>query len=282
MGGGEVDEVALLAAEDRSSHFAEAFAGLRTLLDSPRYAKHAKVLLIVSTQSGEGKTITASNLALASAMCGLRTLLVDFDLRRPRVAAVFGQTDQTFESLFHALKASDISRFSTLPVPSGHVNLDLVCSRPSEVSPANLLGSGMVAKFIEWARQNYERVVIDTPPFGLINDSVALSTLADGIIFICCPDRTRFRPLKHAVSHLSEAGGHVVGVVVNDVEFGHASQFDHYDAYNQPSYAFNNDRESADGSVTGDQTLQVKKDKEQAASERQTSSCASAEMDDDE
>ena len=232
-------EVALLAAEDRSSHFAEAFAGLRTLLDSPRYAKRSKVILIVSTQPSEGKTITASNLALASAMCGQRTLLIDFDLRRPRVADIYGQKGREFESLFHTLTTGDLSQFSRLPVPSGHANLDLVCTRPSEVSPANLLGSGTVVRFIEWARQNYERVVIDSPPFGLVSDSVALSTLTDGIIVICCPERTRFRPLKHAVTHLSEAGGHVVGVVVNDVDFGHAGMFGGYERQYHMSYPYN-------------------------------------------
>ena len=233
------DQVAMLSAEDRFSHFAEAFAGLRNLLDSPRYSAVSKVLLIVSTQPGEGKTITASNFALSCALTGQRTLLVDFDLRRPRLARIYGKDRKDFESLFHTLSANDPSLYSRLPVPSGYANLDLACTRPSsELSPSNLLGSGAVASFIDWARQNYDRVILDSPPFGLVSDAVVLSTLADGVMVMCCPDRTRFRPLKHAVRHLSEAGGHILGVLVNDVDFGRAGMFGRYESSYQYSYRY--------------------------------------------
>jgi capsular exopolysaccharide synthesis family protein len=224
------EQVAMLSADDRFSHFAEAFAGLRNLLDSPRYSGVSKVLLVVSTQPGEGKTITASNFALSCALTGQRTLLVDFDLRRPRLARIYSKNRKEFESLFHTLSANDPSLYDRLPVTSGHPNLDLACTRPSsELSPSNLLGSGAVASFIDWARQHYDRVVIDSPPFGLVSDAVVLSTLADGVLMMCCPDRTRFRPLKHAVRHLSEAGGHIIGVLVNDVDFGRAGMFGRYE-----------------------------------------------------
>jgi capsular exopolysaccharide synthesis family protein len=231
------EQVAMLSAEDRFSHFAESFAGLRNLLDSPRYAAVSKALLVISTQPGEGKTITASNLALSCALAGQRTLLVDFDLRRPRLARIYKKERDSFESLFHILSANDPTQFSRLPTPSGYENLDLICTRPSlELSPSNLLGSGMVTRFLDWARQNYDRVLIDSPPFGVVYDSVVLSSLADGVLVMCCPDRTRFRAIKHAVRHLSEAGGHILGVVVNDVDFGRAGMFGRYDYDNRYSY----------------------------------------------
>jgi succinoglycan biosynthesis transport protein ExoP len=224
------EQVAMLSVEDRFSHFAEAFAGVRNLLDSPRYSGVSKVLLIVSTQPGEGKTITASNFALSCALTGQRTLLIDLDLRRPRLARIYNKNRKDFESLFHSLSANDPALYSHIPVTSGYANLDLACTRPStELSPSNLLGSGVVAGFIDWARQNYDRVIIDSPPFGLVSDAVVLSTLADGVLFMCCPDRTRFQPLKHAVRHLSEAGAHIIGVLVNDVDFGRAGMFGRYE-----------------------------------------------------
>ena len=233
------DQVAMLSAEDRFSHFAEAFAGLRNLLDSPRYAAVSKVMLIVSTQPGEGKTITASNLALSCALAGQRTLLIDFDLRRPRLATIYKKSHKEYESLFHTLFANDPTLYPRLPIPSGYANMDLVCTRASsKMSPSNLLGSGAVASFIDWARQNYDRVVIDSPPFGLVSDSVVLGALADGVLLMCCPDRTRFRPLKHAVRHLSETGGHVIGVLVNDVDFGRAGMFGRYETNYQYAYRY--------------------------------------------
>jgi len=224
------EQVAMLSVEDRFSHFAEAFAGVRNLLDSPRYSGVSKVLLIVSTQPGEGKTITASNFALSCALAGQRTLLIDLDLRRPRQARIYSKNRKDFESLFHSLSANDPALYPRIPVSSGYANLDLACTRPSsELSPSNLLGSGVVAGFIDWARQNYDRVIIDSPPFGLVSDAVVLSTLADGVLVMCCPDRTRFQPLKHAMRHLSEAGAHIIGVLVNDVDFGRAGMFGRYE-----------------------------------------------------
>jgi len=224
------EQIALLATEDRFSHFAEAFSGVRNLLDSPRYAGVSKMLLVVSTQPGEGKTITSSNFALSCALAGQRTLLVDLDLRRPRLASIYRKNRKDFESLMHMLSANDPASYSRIPTPSGYANLDLACTRPSsELSPSNLLGSGAVASFIDWARQNYDRIIIDSPPFGLVSDAVVLGTLADGVLVMCCPDRTRFQPLKHAVRHLSEAGAHIIGVLVNDVDFGRAGVFGRYD-----------------------------------------------------
>lgn len=233
------EQIALLTGEDRFSHFAEAFAGLRNLLDSPRYSSVSKVMLIVSTQPGEGKTITSSNFALSCALGGQRTLLVDCDLRRPRIARIYGKNKGPFESLSHTLAANDPKLFPGLPIASGYENLDLVCARPSsELSPSNLLASGAISAFFDWARQNYDRVIIDSPPFGLVSDSVVLGTLADGIILMCCPDRTRFRPLKHAVRHLTEAGGRVIGVLVNDVDFGRTGMFSRYDYHYHYSYRY--------------------------------------------
>ena len=233
------DQVAMLSAEDRFSHFAEAFGGLRNLLDSPRYSGVSKVLLVVSTQPSEGKTITVSNFALSCALTGQRTLLIDFDLRRPRLARIYNKNRKEFVSLFHTLSANDPTLYNSLPVPSGYANLDLACTRTSsELSPSNLLGSGAAASFIDWARQNYDRVVIDSPPFGLVSDAVVLSSLADGVLVMCCPDRTRFRPLKHTVRHLSEAGGHIIGVLVNDVDFGRAGMFGRYEYNYHYSYRY--------------------------------------------
>lgn len=233
------EQVALLSAADRFSHFAEAFAGLRNLLDSPRYAGVSKVILMASTQPSEGKTIASSNFALSCALSGQRTVLIDCDLRRPRMARVYSKGRKDFESLPHVLMKNDPTLFSLLPVASGYPNLDLVCSRASsEMSPSNLLGSGAVANFIDWARQNYDRVIIDSAPFGLVSDAVVLSTLADGVIVMCCPDRTRFRPLKHAVRHLAEVGGHLLGVLVNDVDFGRAGMLSRYDYHYHYSYRY--------------------------------------------
>ena len=101
------NQVALTMHDSPFSQYSESMAGLRNLLDSPRYHGLTKAILSMSTQPGEGKTCTSTNLAIAYAQSGQRTLLVDFDMRRPRLAGIFGRSPDSFPSLPHTLAKND-------------------------------------------------------------------------------------------------------------------------------------------------------------------------------
>lgn len=233
------EQLARLVVDDKFSQFAEAVAGLRNLLDSPRYQEMSKVLLCMSTQPGEGKTITSCSLAASCAQSGQKTLLIDFDMRRPRLARIFDKKPTDFHSLPHTLAQNDASLFATLPIPSGYENMDVVLSKASsEMSPANLMGSGAIVEFFTWARENYDRIIIDSPPFGIVGDVMVLASLADSVMIMCCPDRTRFQPIKHAARHLTESGARVIGVIVNDVDFGRRNHFSQYDYHYRYAYRY--------------------------------------------
>jgi len=148
------EQVAKFIAENKYSQFAEAMAGLRNLLDSPRYQPVSKVLLLMSTQPGEGKTITSCSLAISSAQAGKRTLLVDFDLRRPRLARVWGLKIDLDHSFSHYLSRKDGARdFASLVMASGIEHLDVVASLPPDnVNPASVMGSQGGPDFFMWAR----------------------------------------------------------------------------------------------------------------------------------
>lgn len=224
------EQVARMVVNDKFSQFAEAVASLRNLLDSPRYMDLSKVLLCVSTQPGEGKTITSCSLAESCALSGRKTLLIDFDMRRPRIARIFEKKATEFKSLPHTLVQGDQALFDSLPVPSGVENLDLICSKASsEISPASLMGSGAIVELFKWAREHYDRVIVDSPPFGIVGDVMTLATLVDSVMIMCCAERTRFNLLKHAHRHLTESGARVIGVIVNDVDFGRHQHFGKYD-----------------------------------------------------
>ena len=218
------EQVAKFIAENKYSQFAEAMAGLRNLLDSSRYQPVSKVLLLMSTQPGEGKTITSCSLAISSAQAGKRTLLVDFDLRRPRLARVWGLKIDLDHSFSHDLSRKDGAHdFASLVMASGIEHLDVVASLPPDnVNPASIMGSQVVPDFFKWARANYDRVIIDSPPFGIVGDVMTLASLVDSVMIMCCPDRTHFKPIQHAARSLGESGATVIGIVVNDVEMGSA------------------------------------------------------------
>ena len=235
------EQLVKYCAEKKFSRFAEAFAGLRGLLESPRYVDLTRVILTVSTQPEEGKTIISSNLAMTYAMSGKKTLLVDFDLRRPRIGRMFGVTTDKdrARSLVDVLDAGDEAAFDSLPIASGFENLDLIISRTStQISPATIMGSEAIRKFFEWARAHYDHVLIDSPPFGLMSDALVLGVLSDSVMLVCRPERSRYRAIRHALRSLLESGGRVLGVIVNDVDFKGGGNFKGYDysrryGYNQ-------------------------------------------------
>jgi Mrp family chromosome partitioning ATPase len=84
------------------------------------------------------------------------------------------------------------------------------------------MGSQIVPDFFKWARENYDRIVIDSPPFGIVGDVVTLAAMVDSVMIMCCPDRTHFKPIQHASRSLGESGATVIGIIVNDVEMGGA------------------------------------------------------------
>jgi len=215
------EQVAKFISENKYSQFAEAMAGLRNLLDSPRYQPISQAVLIMSTQPGEGKTITSCSLAISSAQAGKKTLLVDFDLRRPRLARVWGLQIDDEHSFSHYLSKKDLRDFASLVMSSGVEHLDVIGSLPPDnVNPASIMGSQVVPDFFKWARENYDRIVIDSPPFGIVGDVVTLAAMVDSVMIMCCPDRTHFKPIQHASRSLSESGATVIGIIVNDVEMG--------------------------------------------------------------
>jgi len=224
------EQVAKFIVEDKYSQYSEAVAGLRNLLDSPRYEALSHCILTISTQPGEGKTITSTSIAITYAQTGKKTLLVDFDLRRPRQARVWEIALEKDRSFSHVLQEANDK--GTTPDFGDLVNkvsvegLDVISSLPPEgVNPATILGSGVIAKFFEWARANYDRIIIDSPPYGLVGDVVSLAVLVDSAIIMCCPDRTHFKPIQYCSRCLTEAGANILGVIVNDVEVSSASAF---------------------------------------------------------
>lgn len=223
-------QVALTMHDDPFSQYAESMAGLRNLLDSPRYHDVTKAILCMSTQPGEGKTCSSTNLAIAYAQSGQKTLLVDFDMRRPRLAGVFGRDSEDFASLPHILARNDASLFEKLPNQTQVPNLDVVFSRASRsISPSVLMGTNIITDFFAWARANYDHIIIDSPPFGLVGDVIVLANLVDSVLLVATPDKTRFGPILFATRRLTEVGARLLGVVVNNVDFGRWGGFGKYE-----------------------------------------------------
>ncbi len=218
-----------VSEQDRFGHGAEAFAGIRARIMASAPDRRPACLLVTSAGPREGKTITASNLAISFARTGIKTLLVDFDLRRPKVNSVFGLSEDE-PCLLESLGAGDAAAFPGLARPTDCPNLFVICNHASKaLSAAEIMGTQVARDFVAWARSAYDLVILDSPPFGVVSDSLVLAGMADAVLFVSRPGISRRHVLRAAVDEFSAAGIPLLGVIVNAVNFNRLSFLSNYD-----------------------------------------------------
>jgi len=236
---GQRRDIATASLNQRFSQITEAFAGLRSMLDSTQYKNHSKVILVASSIPAEGKTITSCNLAIACAKNGQRVLLIDFDLRRPRLVGIFSMPPEGRGLLDYLSDTSTDTSPAKLAYATDCSNLAVIASRPVKgASPAELVGSKKVTELLTWARENYDRVIIDAPPLGLVSDALVLGGLSDCVLVMARPETSRKRATFHTIHRFREAGVRMISAVINDIDFSKGSPYNtysyHYYGHYQP------------------------------------------------
>lgn len=204
---------ASLAADDPRSRRSEAYRQLRTNLRFVNAAKPIGVLVVTSSVESEGKTTVASNLAVAFAQSQVRTLLVDADLRRPRVGTVFGLENAAGLT---SILVGD-AQFEEVVQSAEPGVLDVLSSGPIPPNPSELLGSASMEAFVESVRASYDMVIIDTPPVTPVTDGVVTSLLADGVLLVVRFGKTGRDRIRKAVQSLDSVGTRPIGTVLTMV-----------------------------------------------------------------
>lgn len=212
--------------------FTEAVAGLRTNIVMGGGGE-AVIRSILITSSGVecGKTVTTCNLALMFALTGERTLVVDCDFRRPRIGRLLAKPADKAHSLAHALLAGKTADrdFAALVQKGPHPGLDVVASAADrQLRPAYLLGHPSIKAFIEWAQANYDRVIIDSPPHGVLSDATNLAGYVSGVIIVCRHDKSRKHGIARTIRSLEHVNANLLGAVINGVPQGGLSSYDYY------------------------------------------------------
>lgn len=203
---------------------AEAYRGLRTkiLYSSPAEAPLRSVV-VTSATTEEGKTTTASNLATSFAQQGLRVLLVDCDLRRPRLHTLFNV--RTTPGLTDALdQRADVQEAIR---PTAVDRLHLLPSGTAPSLPAEVLGGERMRLMLAELAQQYDMVVLDTPPLLHASDAAVLAAMADGVLFVVRAGKTDRGMAQEAMHQLEAVGAHVIGAVLNDPD-SKAAKYESY------------------------------------------------------
>lgn len=216
---------------------AESFRQLRTNLQFANVAGHAKTFVVTSSLPGEGKSTTATNLAIALSEAGQSVCLVDADLRRPMVGEYLG-LERNAGLTTALLGAADIN---DLLQPWGQDNLYVLTSGQIPPNPSELLGSDEMKVVLSRLEQAFDTIVVDAPPLLPVTDAAVLSQHAGGVVVVVGAQKTRTQDLEKALETLDLVGAKVLGVVLNRLQLKStdAYSYGYYSAdANQPSENF--------------------------------------------
>ncbi len=245
----------LITHFDPKSPVAEAYRTLRTNIQFMRVERDGKLLVVTSPTLQEGKTTTIVNLALTMAQNGQRTLLVGANMRRPSIHRFFGIEREPGLSDILVGRArwrdcirtvADIlmGRFEMedIMVSPGLDNLHIIEAGPVPGNPSELLSAPAMGQFLREIREEYDIVLIDTPPVLPVTDSAIVAAQADGVVLVYQAGKVGRLVLKRAKAHLDSARAKVWGVVLNDVQaevadYSYTHYYTHYYGEESPTEA---------------------------------------------
>lgn len=210
------DPELLLNAEARSP-LAEAYRHLRTSVLLSTAGGAPQTLLVTSSQPSEGKTTTAVNTALILAQTDASVLIVDADMRRPRMHSIFEIENEQGLSTILASKMSEPEMLSLIKAHEAS-GIYLLPAGAIPPNPAELLGSEEMRRLMAALKYHFTYIVIDSPPIASFTDSVLISTLVDGVLLVVQGARASRGVVRRSRQVLQDVGAKIFGVVLNNVK----------------------------------------------------------------
>ncbi|MBO6622625.1 MAG: polysaccharide biosynthesis tyrosine autokinase [Balneola sp.] len=214
----------LITLFDHISPISEAYRRLRINVVYANPDKEYKILMVSSAAKGEGKSTVAANLAVTFTGSEKKVLIIDLDLRRPTQHKIFGENKEPglSDALFDATK--DVRLSTVAP------NVDLITVGHKTPEPASVLDSKRLKQLIDKYKSEYDHIILDTAPYGIISDSASLLRLIDGLIVVSRFNITTKRELKFTLDGLEHLNADVLGIVLN--AFNPKKSTDYYTNYN--------------------------------------------------
>jgi len=215
--------VELITHGHPKSMLSEAYRNIRTSILLSFSEKPPKRILLTSPNPAEGKTTTVINIAIALAQTGARVVIVDTDLRKPRIHKVFDKENGVGLSNFLSGRAELESLVKGTEIP----NLFYIPSGPIPPNPSELIGSNLFKSMMVSLEERFDHIVLDSPPVLGFADSIILSTFVDGIILVVSGGKTPRETLQRAKEVLQQVNAKILGVIINRVDI-HRSDYGYY------------------------------------------------------
>lgn len=211
----------LIVSLKPKSPITEQFRSIRTSIEFASVSTEMKVLVVTSSEQNSGKSLISSNLALTFAQKGLRTLLIDADLRNPSI-----------KNYFYLPKGRGLSSLIKRKVALEDViyqtdenNLFIIPPGFIVPNPADMLDSQNMKELIENLSQSFDQIIIDTPPILVATDAVVVSAFADGVLLVIRSGKTNKHAAKKAIRLMGQSSTPIIGTILNDVKM---SKQDYY------------------------------------------------------
>ncbi|OAB46227.1 CpsD/CapB family tyrosine-protein kinase [Paenibacillus glacialis] len=216
-----INDSSLIVSMNPESPISEVYRLLRTNIHFSSIDQALKTIMVTSSQAGEGKTTTISNLAITYAQEGKNVLLIDMDMRKPSLHRIFSQSNRQGlstvltgdTSVQDAIQETMVSHLSLLP------------SGPIPGNPSDLIDSTAMREMLEQLQQEYDVILMDSPPVLSVTDSVIASTLCDGVIMVVAAGKVKKVHLKKAKGQLDHVNARLLGIVLNRMNRDNQSNF---------------------------------------------------------
>jgi capsular exopolysaccharide synthesis family protein len=232
---GHADSPELLINVDGQSPLAESYRHLRTSVLLSSAGRAPKSLLVTSSLPSEGKTTTAVNTAISLAQTGANVVLIDADMRRPRLRSIFGLSERPGLSSILSSEITDAEMLALLS-RDDVTGLSVLTSGPIPPNPAELLGSDQMRRLIKVMQAEFTHLVVDSPPVNSFTDGVLISSMVDGVLLVVHGGKSSRHVVRRSRQLLHDVGAKIFGVVLNKVNLQSSDYYYYKDYYGARSY----------------------------------------------
>ncbi|HYJ86591.1 MAG TPA: polysaccharide biosynthesis tyrosine autokinase [Pyrinomonadaceae bacterium] len=246
---GHSDSPELLINIESHSPLAESYRHLRTSILLSSAGRAPKSLLVTSSLPSEGKTTTAVNTAISLAQTGAGVVIIDADMRRPRLRSIFGLSERPGLSTILSSEITDEQMLALL-TKDELTGLSVLTSGPVPPNPAELLGSDQMRQLLAALQLEFKHVVIDSPPINSFTDGVLISSMVDGVILVVHGGKSSRHVVRRSRQLLHDVGAKIFGVVLNKVNLRSTDYYYYKDYYGPRGYK-SDEEETERASATG-------------------------------
>jgi len=214
----------LIVLENPRSPVSESYRSLRTNIDFSSVDEKTQVIMVTSSGPGEGKSTVIGNLALTYAQSDRKVLLIDADMRKPTVHRTFGLSNRIGLSAYLSRQCDLEPAIQASDVP----NLSIMTSGNIPPNPSEMLNSKSMTRLIELLREQFDIILIDTPPILAVTDAQLLASRSDGVLLVINAGKVKKDIAAKAKDNLMRVNARLLGVVLNNVKRKDSEEYYYY------------------------------------------------------